>query len=178
MTELHKDHVHLEKVFNILDQQIELLSSDSNPDYYLMADITNYIQNYPDLIHHPKENRVYDVYKQRSNEAADIVAQLQKDHQTLPVETNALQNLLETAANSAIFLSRNKIQDEVKNFLRIERKHMNLEENILFPLILKTLTDDDWKILESDTTEINDPLFGGSIEARYKNLYESIKRQG
>ncbi|HIP94795.1 MAG TPA: hypothetical protein EYH20_05610, partial [Leucothrix sp.] len=87
MAELHKDHVHLKKVFNILDQQVELLSTGGHPDYYLMADITHYIQHYPDLVHHPKEDRVYDIFKQRSHEAADIVNQLQKDHKTLPSAT-------------------------------------------------------------------------------------------
>ena len=182
MAELHKDHIHLGKVFNILDQQVELLSTGGHPDYYLMADITHYIQHYPDLIHHPKEDRVYEIYKQRSQKAADIVNQLQEDHKTLPSATIQLHDLLESAANSVVLVSRKEIQNEVQNFLEIERQHMNLEEEILFPLIIKTLTEDDWKSLEKtiaeETAEKIDPLFRGSIEGGYENLYQSIKRQG
>ncbi len=182
MAELHKDHIHFEKVFKILDQQVELLTTDGHPDYYLMADITNYIQQYPDLVHHPKEDKVYDVFTQRSNEAADIVEQLQQDHQKLPSKTIELHKLFEAAANSVVLISREEIKKEAQDFLEMQKKHLNLEETILFPLIIKTLTEDDWKSLESSIAmEISDkvdPLFGATIAECCENLYQSIKKQG
>ena len=178
MEELHKDHVHLEKVFKVLDQQAELLSTDAGPDYYLMADITNYIQHYPDLVHHPKEDLVYNVFKQRSKEAAEIVEQLQKDHKTLPSETIILHKILETVINSVILVSREEVHNQVKIFLDAERKHMSLEEEFLFPLINKALTEDDWKALENKITKKEDPLFKDSVENCYENLYQSIKKHG
>jgi len=181
MEKLHKDHIHLEKVFKILDQQVELLSSDASPDYYLMADITNYIQHYPDLIHHPKEDLVYDILKQRNKEAAEVVEQLQNEHLTLPSETIKLHKLLEKVISSVLLVSREEIQNQVKDFLDNERKHMDLEEEIIYPLIKGTLTEEDWsnlETLEAKTHQKADPLFSDSVEACYENLYQSIKKQG
>jgi len=178
MEELHKDHIHLEKVFKLLDQQVERLSTDDNPDYYLMLDITNYIQHYPDLVHHPKENRVYDIFIQRSEKAQDIVEQLQKDHQTLPSETIILHGILESVISSVVLVSRKEVQNQVQSFLEAQRKHMNLEEDILFPLINETLTEEDWKTLEETIVTKADPLFGDTLENSYEKLYQSIKRQG
>ena len=181
MEELHKEHVHLEKVFNILDQQVERISTDDTPDYYLIMDITNYIQHYPDLIHHPKEDRIYDIFMHRikKSETKELVKQLQKDHQTLPTETIKLQKLLEKVIHSVVLVSREEIQNQINLFLEAQRKHMNLEEEQLFPLIKETLTEEDWQHLEETKQQQIDPLFGDSIDGnRYEKLYQSIKKQG
>jgi len=182
MAELHLDHVHLTKVFNLLDQQAQLIgtggSNKAKADIFLMVDIAHYMKSYPDLIHHPKEDRVYNVFKARTNDGADIVAQIQNEHQLLPNETIKLYTLLEAAANSVLLISREKLQSKIQNFLAIERKHMDLEEEILFPLIESTLTEEDWNSIDIATLSKSDPLFGANIEACYENLYQSIKSQG
>ena len=182
MEALHLDHVHLTKVFNILDQQSQLISADEGrngkPDIFLMVDIAHYVKNYPDLIHHPKEDRVYEVFKTRTNEGADIVDQVQNEHKLLPNETNELYTLLEAAANSALFISRDELRSKIQHFLALERNHMNIEEQVLFPLIESTLTEEDWDSIDTATLNKSDPLFGDNIEACYENLYRSIKSQG
>lgn len=177
MKELHQDHLHLTRVFNILEQQLEILSTDGDPDLFLMLDILNYVQHYPDLVHHPKEDRIYDVLMNRSIEGAKYLVQLSKEHQYLPTLSDELYKMLDSAANSTLFVSRDELESKIKYFLKIERKHMDLEEKVIYPMINKTLTDEDWESIEVDTLDKDDPLFGDSVEACYENLYESIKKQ-
>lgn len=178
MEELHLDHTHLTKVFNILDQQVELIANNGDPDLFLMADIAHYIQNYPDLIHHPKEDIVFNVFKKRASKGLDIVEQLQADHQSLPNETKELYEILKTTANSTSLVSRKELKSKIIHFLKIERKHMNLEEEVLFPLIKETLTEEDWDSIDAASEKQSDPLFGEHTECCYENLYKSIKSQG
>ena len=175
MADLHQEHLHLARVFDILDQQLEQFTEGKTPDLFLMADILNYVQHYPDLVHHPKEDLVYEVFRTRTSVGMVYVVQLQKEHYYLPFLTNELHTMLQSAANSVAFVSRDVLKDKIEHYLDVQRKHMDLEESVLFPLIEKTLTDEDWKSIELSNLEKADPLFGDSVEACYENLYQSIQ---
>jgi len=89
------------------------------------------------------------------------------------------QKLLEKVIHSVVLVSREEIQNQINLFLEAQRKHMNLEEEQLFPLIKETLTEEDWQNLEETKQQQIDPLFGDSIDGnRYEKLYQSIKKQG
>ena len=178
MDDLHQEHLHLTRVFNILEEQVNIMANEGDPDLFLMVDIVNYVQHYPDLVHHPKEDKVYDLFSSRSKEGADIVKQLQDEHKFLPTLTNEVHDMLVGAANSVLFVSREELFSKIQHFLETERKHMNLEEDTLFPLIKTVLSEEDWDSLELSALMKADPLFGNTVEARYQNLYQSIKAQG
>lgn len=178
MAELHQDHIHLTRLLNMLDEQVEFLGSDGDPDFFLMIDIANYIQHYPDLVHHPKEDQVYRVLRERTDKWTDIVDSLLDEHRHLPEVTLEFLNLLEGAASSYSIVSREDLKEKIENFIKIEREHMNKEENTIFPLIEKTLNEQDWEAVETNLIKKTDPLFGAQVEQSYENLYQSIKSQG
>jgi len=177
LTELHQDHICFARVLTILEQEVNALSGDDDPDLFLIADILHYIQHYPDLIHHPKEDRVYEVFRQQAANGLAVVVELQKEHYYLPELTKELHAMVISAANSTLFVSRDELRTRLENFIKLQRAHIDLEESLLFPLIDKTLTAEDWVGIESKTKKAQDPLFGDNIKNCYENLYESIKRQ-
>ena len=177
LMELHQDHLNLTRVFGILDQQLDRIASNNHPDLFLCVDILHYIQHYPDLFHHPKENIVYDVLKHHTTDAKDIIHQLEDEHQSLPQETETLKDILESAANSVLFVSRDVLTTKIADFLKLERKHMDLEEEVVFPLIDKAIPDNDWLEIEKKVESTIDPLFGSKVQTCYQNLYDSIKAQ-
>ena len=177
MTELHQDHIHLARVLCVLDKQLEMLKSDADADLFLMIDILDYIQHYPDLVHHPKEDIVYEVFKARSTEGANIIEALMNEHQQLPSTSKKLHELLDGAANGIVFVSRQELYEKIQEFSVAQRKHMNLEEEKLFPLINKIMTDDDWAKVDATMPNNHDPLFGANLEECYQNLYQSIKTE-
>ena len=174
MTELHQDHVHLSRLLDIMDEQLVILSTDGDPDLSLMSDIVNYIQHYPDLVHHPKEDQVYKVFRERSDHWNDEVDALLKEHHNLPETTLEFFRLLEGAANGSLIVSRDELSERVERFVKLQRAHMSQEENNIFPVIEKTLTDEDWAKVEKNLIRHADPLFGSNVEDCYKNLYQSI----
>ena len=177
MAELHQDHHNLARVLRIMESQLERLRKGDHEDLYLLHDATRYIHNYPDLIHHPKENKVFEIFKSRSNEADEIVAKLSKQHQELPQATVKFQLMLDDAINGQGLVNREELVEKIKGFIANEWEHMNLEEDVLFPLIETTLTDEDWAHLDDQISKTNDPLFSEMIEESYDNLYQSIKTQ-
>ena len=175
MQDLHQDHIHLAKVLCVLDRQLEKLSSEENADLFLMLDILDYIQHYPDLVHHPKEDKVYQVFKECSPVATEIVQTLMDEHQALPDVSLKFRQLLDGAANGIVFVSREELHDKLYEFLQLQRRHMNLEEEKLFPMINLIMSQQDWEKVENAIEDSPDPLFGATLTASYENLYQSIK---
>ena len=177
MAELHQDHTHLSRLLNMLERHVKVLLNDGDPDLNMMIDIVEYIRSYSDLFHHPKEDKVYGIFKKRTNEGADIVDSLLDDHQHIPEVTLEFQQLLNSALSGAFVVSRDDLSKKITNFINIQRKHLNTEEKKLFPLINKTLKESDWAELEASIQEKSDPLFGTKIEESYESLYQTIKGQ-
>lgn len=177
LAELHQDHIHLSRLLKMLIRHVKTISNGGNPDIYMMLDIVDYIRNYSDLFHHPQEDKVYEVFKARSNEGADIVDKLLAEHQHIPKKTLEFEQLLEDILKGSISISKNELSNKIADFIGIQMKHLNTEEEKLFPLINKTLKNSDWAKLEKVVQERTDPLFGEQVEASYEKLHLTIKGQ-
>lgn len=177
MQDLHQDHIHLAKVLCVMDKQLEKLAAGEDADLFLMLDILDYIQHYPDLVHHPKEDKVYQVFKGYSSVAEEIVNELTEEHEKLPEVGKQFHQLVDGAANGSIFVSRDDLYDKLQEFIAVQRRHMNLEEEKLFPMINLTLSEEDWLEIEKAVDQSSDPLFGNSVKGCYQSLYDSIKKE-
>jgi len=177
MVELHKDHHNLAQVLRVMESQLKCLTEGEHEDLHLMMDATRYIKNYPDAIHHPKEDKVFEIFISRTQEGADIVEKLRKDHQELPMVTIKFESMLDDAINGQGLVNRKELVKSIKGFIKGEWEHMNLEEDVLFPLIDSTLSDEDWNTLDNQISETSDPLFSEKIGNDYNNLYQSIITQ-
>lgn len=177
MTELHEDHVNLTKLLRLLEQQVERLAAGKDADLLLMTDIADYIRRYADQVHHPKEDVVYQVFKSRSTEAGKALTALLEEHQQLPAITLEFERLLDSLINDSVILSREELSDRISTFIAAQKVHLNTEETGLFPLIEATLQVADWQAVENIWQEHSDPLFGGHILDRYRNLQQLIGSQ-
>jgi len=175
MAELHQDHIHLSRLLHMLIRHVKVLQEDGDPDFHMMIDIVDYIRNYSDLFHHPKEDNVYKVFKARSKIGIEIVDALLEEHKQIPKVTVEFQQLLEGALDGSIIVSRDDLSEKIIHFIKIQREHLNLEEEKLFPLINKTLNKSDWLEVEGLVKQKSDPLFGEQVEERYESLYNSIE---
>ena len=175
MFELHQDHIHLSRLLKMLDRHVKVLQNDGDPDFIMMIDIVEYIRNYSDFHHHPKEDHVYKVFKACSDEATRIVDGLLNEHQQIPKVTIAFQRLLDGALNGSIIVSRDDLSERITNFIDIQINHLNLEEEKLFPLINKIMQESDWVKVEEQMIERDDPLFGSQLEDRYEDLHQLMK---
>ena len=177
MKGLQKDHHNLAKVLKIMELQLEHIADGDDSALALMLDASNYIQSYPDVIHHPKENKVFEVFKSRSKEEAGALDTLTQQHKDMPDTTVKFKEMLDAAINGLGFISREDLVKKIQDYLELEKEHMNLEESVVFPLINETLEDKDWKLLEELVEADSDPMFTDKVEETFENLYQSIKAQ-
>lgn len=176
MKELHRDHLNIERLLSLLDIELSKLPNDGDIDMTLMIDIIDYVENYPDLVHHPKEDVLYNAYKAKSLESSEIVDGLLKQHQELPVLTRAFRELLEEVSIGALIISRDELYKKARDYVDQQRTHLNTEEALMFPIIVESFDQADWDILEASMPVHKDPLFDAELD-RYENLLSYLKTQ-
>lgn len=173
MKDLHQDHINFSKLLKLLSQKLEMLNNHDRPDFSVMLDCVDYLENYADLYHHPKEDLMYTLYLERGGEANKDIQHLMEQHKTLKEMTNRLGRTLDAILHGDI-VPKDKFIQQLSDYIEYQQNHLNAEEARLFPRLEQQLTEWDWGRLEQWMPSRSDPLFGSQTEQRYKALYARI----
>lgn len=173
LDKLHHDHINAAKLLDLYEKQLEILKQGGNPDYPVMQDIMKYMKYYPDVVHHPLEEVIFEKLEIRDKEIANSIARLYKEHSEIDDMGDKLAETLLKITTGEI-TSLEDFQNDSENYLQLMRSHMDLEESEVFPAIKEFLSDDDWDNIDLVLAGYNDPLFGDKVEEEYRNLFRSI----
>jgi hemerythrin-like domain-containing protein len=175
LTRLRDEHRALARVIEALETvTAQIAETGLEPDFPLLAAMIYYIDAVPEKLHHPKEDRfLFAVLRERSSEAAPLIARLEREHQRSPQLVAELERTLvhwQGGASDgldafALALSR---------FCEFSWGHMRTEETALLPLAEQCLTDDDWLAMADAFGANGDPLFGGVRRNEFDRLYHRI----
>lgn len=172
LNRLLNEHNHILRTLNLLEMQFLDLCRGNMPDYSLMRSIIAYIQEYPEQAHHPLEDMIFSVLKERIDDAK-LIQELITDHTKLEIDTRKLRESLETLKGGIV--SSEKFKRQLSRFLTNQRQHIYIEEIKLYPLVKTFLTKKDWKHIKSITLILNDPVFGERTRNDYEFLFREIE---
>ena len=133
-----------------------------------------YLDTFSERMHHPKEDKfLFSILRERSPEAANLIARLERDHaggeETLRRLAQAMIRYEEGAEKEFPAFER-----EVTSFVEGYRNHMRREEEELFPLAQKIFTPLDWVIIDEAFKENRDPLIAAREEKDLEQLFTRI----
>lgn len=146
LARLQIEHDHILKTLNLLEMQFLDLCRGGTPDYALMRSIMVYIQEYPEQVHHPLEDRIFSILLERVDELK-LIQELISEHTELETETRKLRKSLKSMKSGID--SSEKIKKQLSTFLVRQRRHIYIEEEKVHPLIQSVLTKKDWKQVQS-----------------------------
>jgi hemerythrin-like domain-containing protein len=171
---LFQEHKHLSALARALEQKAQQAAPLGRGDYYLMRDILGYLHDYPDHVHHPTENRLFDLLKKRVPSQAPAVKRLLSDHQAVEQETQSLLDLLDQAIEESSRERERAVREACAAFVSHQRAHMQFENQQMFPAAIEALTAADWKQIEKYFEATDDPLFGQTVGKKHRLLYEYL----
>ena len=176
LTELHQDHVNLNKLLAVLQNKLERLKHGEMPNFILLADAVDYISNYADAYHHPREDKMYAYFSDTGGpELQAAIARCSEDHQTLKQYSIDLLEAVDCILNDAV-VPMDEFTAKLEAFLDHQIEHLNLEEGAIFPLLDDMTTEAQWQELEQKLPKTDDPLFGEQQKERYIDLYTELLR--
>ncbi len=175
LNELHQDHVNLHKLLAVLANKLAKLRRGETPNFMLLADAVDYIGNYADRYHHPREDEMYHYFHQILNhpDVTQAIERCMDDHQALKKYGDELIEAVNCILNDAV-VPMDAFATKLEAFLEHQVAHLNLEETMLFPLLEANVTQEQWAALEGKLPKIDDPLFGEQQKERYLTLYAEL----
>mgnify|MGYP000984507709 CR=1 FL=1 len=55
----HEEHMYFHRLLELLRHEVDQLALGETPNYALMLDIIDYLRDYSDHVHHPREDAVF-----------------------------------------------------------------------------------------------------------------------
>lgn len=170
---LREEHRNLARLLDALDHQIEVFAEAVRPDYDVVRGITEYFLDYPDRCHHPKENAVFEVLKDRHSDKTTGLVDMMREHRTLHDGAVRFREVINVLLNDTD-VARSTIVGAAGRFIDDQRHHMRMEEDFFFPVAERILSPDEWSEIEFRITDARDPLFGDADEDRFARLRERL----
>ena len=83
----------------------------------------------------------------------------------------SLENILQGGV-----MTREELETEGREFIALQRLHLDLEENEVFPMLDRLLTDEDWAEIEKNTPRHDDPVFEAPDKIRFQTLFTYLEK--
>jgi len=171
---LHREHTDFARLLDLLDRELALFGAGERPDYDLIGAVIDYCLEYPDAVHHPKEDLIYRVLTSRDAELARLVGDLEDEHRQIGAMTRELAEAMRQVLTDEL-VDRQSVHDLTRSFVRRYRQHIALEEERVFPAAEQALSAEDWAAIDARLEHRDDPLFGSTVVDRFRALRDNIE---
>ena len=171
---LKSEHRSISAVLHAL-KELARMAHDATvrPRFQVLRSMLRYIDEYPEKLHHPKENEhLFARLVARAPETRLLVEELQAEH-----EEGA--RLIRELERALLFMEEGwpvgarEFQQAVEAYAEFHWKHMRKEEQQLMPLAERALTAEDWKAINAAFSENRDPV-AGLQERDFEQLFSRI----
>jgi hemerythrin-like domain-containing protein len=171
---LKSEHRSISAVLHGL-KELARMAQDAKvrPRFQVLRSMLRYMDEYPERLHHPKENdHVFSRLVAREPAARLLVEELQAEH-----EEGA--RLIRELERALLFFEEGwpagarEFQQTVDAYADFHWKHMRKEEQQLLPLAERALTAEDWKAINEAFAANRDPV-AGLQERDFEQLFSRI----
>lgn len=171
------EHRYMSLLLDTLENKIAGEAGIPAADHFLIHDIVRYMHVYPDAVHHPTEDLMFEKLVVRDPSTKAIVQGIQRDHRKLTADTAGILVLLGKAERDQSVAAADAVRQACSRYIDRLRAHMQKEESELFARARASLSTRDWRIIERRLSDVDDPLFGRTVDSRFRVLFEYFSAQ-
>ena len=122
-------------------------SGAMEPDVHLFAAMLDYIEAFPDRLHHPKEDEyLFRYLRQRTALSHAILDELQAEHAQ---GADLLGRLRDSLAKYKADQDIDAFESSLRDYADFYFMHMAKEEKQVLPMAAEHLTADDWEAIDA-----------------------------
>jgi hemerythrin-like domain-containing protein/nucleotide-binding universal stress UspA family protein len=169
---IRDEHRSIAAVINGLQSVAQdLRAHGKRPDERVLKAMLYYIREFPEALHHPKEETfLFRRVRQRTTDLDAVIAELERQHRS---SGEGLERLEESARQlkAGARGAPAEFADAVAQFANLQWEHMTLEETVLLPAAEKAFQRDDW---EAVADAFSADGFGGDEESGFRRLFTRI----
>ena len=169
---IHAEHRSLSAVLWSLNYLVR--GTGTEPDFELLSLMIDYIDLFPERLHHPKEDQhLFTALRMRAADAAAILQELTAEHAR---GAHMIDDLRYALARYRLAGADGRAQfaAAVHAYVQFHLEHMRKEEEAVLPLAERVLTQDDWRAIDAAFSDTSDPLLGPEARAALRGLFQTI----
>ena len=164
------EHRNLMRVVNVFD----IVLREAEPDFPLLTAIVDYLQQFPDTYHHPKEDLfLFKALRMRDPDAAGILDELEAEHELCLNATTNLRVALD-AYREGLPGSAGTFRAVAEDYRRLQLRHLQKEEGVVMPMAKLALRPEDWVEINAAFADNRDPLFSDDAQESVRALYSRV----
>jgi hemerythrin-like domain-containing protein len=172
---IRQEHSYLATILNAMRYFVKQIAEGGKaPDLKVFRAMAFYISEYPERMHHPKEDRyLFALLRKRTTEADNTLATLETQHGQGERMARELEHALtryELFGQSAFAV----FAEKVERYAALYVEHMALEEDIVLPAAKKALLPEDWEVIAVQFASNRDPLSEADSGADFDKLFTLI----
>jgi hemerythrin-like domain-containing protein len=167
---LVEEHRTLRIVLHILQRLLHEISQfGTPPDFHLLAELVYYIDDFPERVHHPKEEKhLFPIVRRRTARFDTLIDRLRTDHaRSAQMLIRMQRDLVHFQAGARNGLSR--LSADAARYADLLEEHMQAEEQLLRDA-RDALTEDDWEHLARGLGARRDPLTADDTRHEFRVL--------
>jgi hemerythrin-like domain-containing protein len=178
LANLHQEHLNIAKLLGLLKHELNTLRHEEKVSYQLIHDVVEYLREVSDKRHHPQEDMIYDYYLKYRVVDGEVSHRLREEHNKLVEAGIELMEMVDMILMDAV-IPLDQFMVKLELFVEAQERHMNYEENVIFPRLRESLTEDDWRHLEQNWLihSSADPLFGPQVAQHFRDLASRLSLQ-
>lgn len=173
---IRSEHRTLAAVIHALEHvAADMAAGKLTPDYKLLWSIIYYIDEFPERLHHPKEDAVlFPRIRARTHDIDDVLDELGRQHVSSHPHLDALKTLL-GRMQADIPGALQEFSEKIAVYASFHWKHMTQEESLVLPKASEVFTAQDWEEVAARFAENKDPLQDAS--ARNSEWFRQFYRR-
>jgi len=157
-------------VMDAVEREIAAAVAGRPLDADLIVLSLRYLRDFPEWFHHPREEALFAlaIRKDPSREAA--LAPVMAEHDAQPASNERLLDAFEALAEDGGQPPDDTLT-ELRRYIEDQRRHMQRENEEIFPVLLAVLDEADWTF---EALDIADPLHGTRDPGAFRPLLDRI----
>jgi hemerythrin-like domain-containing protein len=172
---IRDEHLSIASVLYSLRHAVRrIVDGAATADFMLLGAILHYIEQFPERLHHPKEDAwLFAALDRRCPEARKLIRDLQAEHilgdRLIGELRDALQRYSRDGEQAlAEFAQR------VEEYAEFHWQHMVREEEVLIPMARRHLAAEDWAAIGAAFRANDNPLQGIRPKEQMELLFRKI----
>jgi hemerythrin-like domain-containing protein len=173
---LRAEHRHIAGIMQLFSEQLDAVANGEMVDTQVIYEVMDYMVQWPDRFHHPREDLIYGRVAELDATAADSVDSLQREHDDMAIKGKEMLEAIAGWREGRV--AGSEVVEQGRRYVQRMYGHMRSEEELVFPQIAAILGYDDWReLIQADRLRpVRDPVFGPRIEREFRNLARKLRR--
>jgi hemerythrin-like domain-containing protein len=174
--DLMDEHRVIERMLVILTKASNRLEKGQDVDSELYVDAVDFLKNFADKCHHTKEEKLLFEKMMERGVSGEVgpIAVMMREHQDGRAHVKSLDKLSKEKMSKT---TREGLIKSSRAYVDLLSKHIQKEDNVLYPLANQILDKEDQKELEKGFEEVEEKVMGPGVHERYHKMIEQWEQK-